>query len=799
MELKPEQLRRTADPAALGFRTTAEVEPAAGRLGQNRATEALDFAMSMRFEGYNVYALGAPQLGMLDFVKEQLAELAASQAPPQDCCYLNDLADPSTPNVCLLPPGTGRRLKADVSEFLAGVRATLPAALKSEEFQRRSQELAQQFQQKQMADASDLQKEAEQLGLTMLPTPNGFAFAPVRDGKVMEQEAFVNLDEAERQAIAQAIEHMNGMLVERLREYPRFQEELVRRQRELTNEAANEVLGKLGARLRTRYQIYPEAMRYVVEMQKHLLENVDRILVLDQGQAGHLQMPAAAAAAAADQFYKQYQVNLIVDNADLQGAPIVYESNPSLDNLVGKLEHRFEYGTPVTDFSMIRAGALHRANGGYLILDLDRVLQKPFSWEALKRSLSDHKVRVESVSHLLNLAYSVSMDPEPVPLEIKVILLGSREFYHLLRQYDPDFGALFKIAADFSDHVPWNDDQQPAYAAMLARIVRDSKIRHLTAAAVARTLEHSSRLMEDRQRLSARVRDVEDILREADQLAARDEQPEIHAGHIDQVIANRIYRVDRIRELVHENITRGITVVKTQGQRIGQINGLSVIQIGELVFGQPSRITATARIGRGELVDIERESKLGGNIHSKAVMIVSNFIAARYAREQPLSLQASLVFEQSYGGIEGDSASIAEVCALISAVIQKPLRQDIAVTGSMDQHGVTQAIGGVNQKIEGFFDICNVQGLTGTQGVLIPAANRDHLMLRQDVVDAVAAGTFHVYDMNTVDDAFAILFAEPGTEPVDPATIDQATRDRLRQFFDLRRELGREPKDSAHD
>jgi len=799
MELKPQQLRRTADPAALGFRSTAEVEPAAGRLGQNRAAEALEFAMSMRFAGYNVYALGAPQLGMLDFVKEQLADLAAGQTAPQDCCYLNDLADPSTPNICLLPPGTGRRFKTDLAEFLAGVRSTLPAALKSEEFQRRSQELAQQFQQKQMADASELQKEAEQLGLTMLPTPNGFAFAPVRDGKVMEQETFVNLEETERKAIAEAIERMNRMLVERLREYPKFQEELVRRQRELTNETATEVLSKLGARLRTRYQIYPEAMRHVVAIQKHLLENVDRILVLDQGQAGQLQMPAAAAAAAADQFYKQYQVNLIVDNAELQGAPIVYESNPSLDNLVGKLEHRFEYGTPVTDFSMIRAGALHRANGGYLILDLDRVLQKPFSWEALKRALSDHKIHVESVSQLLNLAYSVSMDPEPVPLEIKVILLGSREFYHLLRHYDPDFGTLFKIVADFSDHVPWNEDQQPAYAAMLARIVRDSKIRHLTAGAVARTLEHSSRLMEDRQRLSARVRDVEDILREADQLAARNEQPEIHAEHIDQVIANRIYRVDRIRELVHENITRGITVVKTEGRRVGQINGLSVIQIGELVFGQPSRITATARIGRGELVDIERESKLGGNIHSKAVMIVSNFVAARYAREQPLSLQASLVFEQSYGGIEGDSASIAEVCALVSAIIQKPLRQDIAVTGSMDQHGVAQAIGGVNQKIEGFFDICNVQGLTGTQGVLIPSANRDHLMLRQDVVDAVAAGTFHIYDMEAVDDAFAILFAEPGAEPVDPATIDQATRDRLRQFFDLRRELGKEPRDAAHD
>jgi lon-related putative ATP-dependent protease len=555
------------------------------------------------------------------------------------------------------------------------------------------------------------------------------------------------------------------------------------------------VLSGLAARLRSRYQTYPEAIRYVVEVQQHLLENVDRILLLAQGQAGQLQMPAAAAGAAADQFYKHYEVNLIVDNADLEGAPVIYESNPSLDNLVGKLEHRFEYGTPITDFSMIRAGALHRANGGYLIVDLDRVLQKPFAWEALKRALSDHVVRVESVSQLLNMAYSVSMDPEPVPLALKVVLLGNRELYHLLQHYDRDFDALFKIVADFDDYIPWDEAHEPEYAAMLARVVRESRIRHLTAAAVACTLEHSSRLVDDRRRLSARVRDVEDILREADHLAAQESEQEIHARHIDKVIMTRDYRVDRIRELVHENITRGITVVETEGRKVGQINGLSVVQIGQLVFGQPSRITATARIGRGELIDIEREARLGGNIHTKAVMIVSNFIGARYAREQPMSLHASLVFEQSYGGIEGDSASIAEVCALISAIIERPLRQDMAVTGSMDQHGTAQAIGGVNEKIEGFFDICNVQGLTGTQGVLIPRSNRDNLMLRQDVVDAVAAGRFHVYDMANVDDAFAILFAGPDGQPADPDDIDAAVRQRLKQLHDLRMESARQAEE----
>lgn len=786
MELTPDLLRRQADPGSLGFRSTAELEPADGRLGQARAQSALDFAMSMRFEGYNLYALGAPQIGMLEFVRQYLNERAQGEPTPSDVCYLNNFGDPSSPRACLLPQGVGRRFKADVGQFLGGVRTALPAALGSEEFQKQSQELARQFQQKQMTDATELQKEAEQLGLTMLPTPNGFAFAPVRNGKVIDQDTFMALDESERQTIGASIERMNERLIERLREYPRFQETLSRQQRELASETANRVLSGLASRLRSRYQTYPEAIRHVVEMQEHLLQNVDRILLLEQGLAGQLQVPAAAAGAAADQFFRQYEVNLIIDHAESSGAPVVYESNPSLDNLVGKIEHRFEYGTPLTDFSMIRAGALHRANGGYLIVDLERVLQKPFAWEALKRTLSDRQVRVESVSQLLNMAYSVSMDPAPVPLSMKVVLLGNRELYHLLRYHDSDFDALFKIVADFDDYIPWDDDHQPAYAAMLARLVRDSGLRHLTANAVADTLEHAARLVEDRRRLTARVKDLEDILREADQLAAREETAEIHARHIDQVIRNRAYRVDRIRELVHENITRGVTVVDTAGMKVGQINGLSVVQVGTLVFGQPARITATARIGRGELIDIEREARLGGNIHTKAVMIVSNFIGARFAREQPLSLHASLVFEQSYGGIEGDSASIAEVCALISAIIDEPLRQDIAVTGSMDQHGTTQAIGGVNQKIEGFFDVCNVQGLSGSQGVLIPRSNLDNLMLRQDVVDAVAAGRFHIYDMANVDDAMTVLFGTPGGAPADPTRIDQAVRARLKALHDLR-------------
>ncbi|MFU8817201.1 MAG: Lon protease family protein [Pseudomonadales bacterium] len=794
MELTAPQLRRQADPQTLGFASTAEVQPARGRLGQLRAEHALDFAMGMRFEGYNLYALGAPQIGMLDFVRERLDTLAGSAAAPDDWCYLNNFDDPANPRVCRLPQGIGRRFKQDMAQFVSLVRTNLPNALSSDEHRRATAELGQRLQQQQITDTLELQQEAEPLGLTMLPTPNGFAFAPTKDGKVMEQDDFAALDEARRRELGAAIDHMNQRLLERLREYPKYHEELLRKQRELTRQTASRVLTSLAAKLRSRYQIYPAAIGFVVTVEAELLENAERILLIERGEGAPGAPPTAtAAAAAADQFFDRYAVNLIVDNADLEGAPVIYESNPSLDNLVGKLEHRFEYGMPVADFSMIRSGALHRANGGYLLVDADRLLQKPFAWEALKRAISDHRVRVESVNQMMNLAYSVSLDPDPVPLEVKVVLFGDRHVYHLLRQYDADFDNLFKIVGDFDDYVSWDDEHQREYAGLLSRLVHDSGIRHLNAAAVASALEQSSRLVEDRRRLSARVKDMEDILREADQLAAGDGAAEIDGKHIDEVIARRAYRVDRIRDLVHENITRGITLVDTRGSRVGQVNGLSVVSIGKLTFGQPSRITATARLGRGELIDIEREAKLGGSIHSKAVMIVSNFIGARYAREHPLSLHASLVFEQSYGGIEGDSASIAEVCALISAIIERPLRQDIAVTGSMDQHGTAQAIGGINQKIEGFFDVCRVAGLSGTQGVLMPASNLDNLMLRQDVVDAVAAGQFHVHAMSSVDDAMAVLFAHSGEAPADPAEINRAVEARVRELHEIYMATSRGP------
>jgi predicted ATP-dependent protease len=622
------------------------------------------------------------------------------------------------------------------------------------------------------------------MGLVMLPTPNGFVFAPVSEGKVMEQQEYLALEDEERQRLAGAMETMTNRLVERLREYPEYEQQIMEAQRKLARSTAEKVVSSQLAPLRRRYQTNDRLMRYLSAVQQELLENVERIVVAEQ-----LPRRGGSALLAADPeaFFERFNVNLLVDAAEQEGAPVIYESNPSLDNLLGKLEHRMEYGNPVTDFNLIRAGALHRANGGYLLLDAERVIQKPFAWEALKRALSDSSIRIESVSQLLNLTYSISLEPEAIPLNVKIVLLGSRYLYHLLRHYDRDFDEHFKVVADFDDDVDWTDESVQAYAGLIARLVADCGVRHLDAAAVARVLEYSSRLVEDRERLSTHIAEIRDLLQEADFHAG--DAPLVGREHVDAAIDKRIYRLDRFRELVRENVTRGLILVETKGVRVGQINGLSVVRMGQLQFGQPSRITATARLGRGELIDIERESRLGGRIHSKAVMIVSSFIGSRYAKELPLSLHASLVFEQSYGGIEGDSASIAEVCALISAIIDAPLKQALAVTGSMDQHGTVQAIGGVNEKIEGFFDICNAEGLTGEQGVIIPETNRDHLMLRQDVVDAVARGRFHVHTMATVDDAMALLFAPEHEESVDSSSIDARVRARVAELFELRRSV----------
>lgn len=775
VELAPAQLKRSASVGS----ATAEVAEgrAANELGQPRALEALNFGMSVAGVGYNVYALGETQTGMHQTVAERLQGIAALEPIPNDLCYITNFTDPSQPLTLSLPSGVGRRIRDDVKQLLLDLTTMIPAAFSSDDFRLQLNKLHAELEQKQMGDTKALQNEAKTHGLIMMPTPNGFMFAPEVDGSVLKAEEFEKLDDAKKHTIEESIDLMTEKVRSRLQEYPAVQEDVIRQQRALAETTARQVLAQLTGKLRARYNRHEGFLSHLNAIASHLLDNIDKLLLLNSAK----QLPFGVGA---DDILRDYEINLVVDHDQLSNAPVVYESNPSLENLVGKLDHRFEQGIPVSDFTMIRPGALHRANGGYLILDAERLLNKPFAWEALKRALLDGCIRIESVSQLMSMAYSITLEPQSVPLQVKIVLLGSRRLYHLLRQYDTDFDSLFKVLADFSDEVQWNLDNELAYSQLLHGFEKEQGLRPIEDAAVCRMIEYASRLVSDQQHLSAHTQRLYDLARESDHFAAEAQVDRIGVDQVNRAIAKRDYRVDRIRDLVLQNIERGVTVIATQGATIGQINGLSVASIGKLVFGQPSRITATARLGSGEFIDIERESKLGGKIHSKAVMIVASFIGYRYAKEQPLSLHASLGFEQSYGGVEGDSASVAEVCALLSAIIEKPIRQELAVTGSMDQHGAVQAIGGVNEKIEGFYSVCESQGLTGKQGVIIPQSNRENLMLSQTVIDAVEQGDFHIYTVNHIDEAMALLFGQPD-KLADIEVIDNQVKERLSRFHDL--------------
>ena len=752
--LSRRDVRPVTDPEGLGFRTTGELEPQRDGIGQARATRAIRFGLSMAAEGYNLFVLGAPDTDRRHLVDSLIDEVAGERDTPSDCCYVQDFDHPEKPAALILEAGAGRRLREDADHLVEDLRSVIPAVFRQDEFHSRMVEITAGFERDHKAVLEDLRGRAEQEGLALVQTPGGFAFAPAKDNKVLDQEAFEALPKEDRDRLSAAVEKFTSELMERLQAVPARQQEMIRAQRKLAREFVTTAVGQVVRSLRRRWQQRSAVIHWLDGVEADAIDRAQSILAMEQEAEGPQPMGFSAAREA---FYARYRVNLLVDHTEGGGAPVVFEGNPTLENLLGRIEHRSEFGNLTTDFTLIRSGALHRANGGYLVIEAERLLTKPFAWDALKRALFDHQVRPEQASEMLGFGRGLSLDPEPVPLDVKVILIGQRMIYYLLSAHDPDFPQLFKVPADIEDRVERSDDNVSRYARLLGTIARDESLRPLDAGAVAGIIDYSVRLVGDAGKLSAHTRRVADLLRESDQVAAGTGSDLIEAGHVVAAIEGSRDRLDRIRSDVHERITEGTVLIDVEGSVVGQVNGLSVIQVGESVFGQPSRITATARIGRGEVIDIERESRLGGSIHTKAVMILSSFIGQRHARTRPLSLTATLVFEQSYGGIEGDSATVAEVCALLSALTGVPLRQDLAITGSMNQHGHVQAIGGANEKIEGFHDICAARGLTGSQGVLVPADNVRHLMLRRDVAEAVDEGRFHVWSMTTVDDALELL------------------------------------------
>ena len=764
--LPAERLFRPCDPACFPFETTEEVADLDQFIGQDRAEAAIRFAAGMGHDGYNLYALGPPGTGKRSLVEQLLRQKAAQEPVPDDWCYVHDFAQPHRPRALRLPAGQGRRLRADMARLIDELRVAIPGAFEADQYRARVEAIHAEYGERQEKALRDLGDEAAAHGIALLRMPDGFVFAPIREGKVLSPEEYEKLPDDEKRRIDAQVAGYQARLEEVLRAIPKWRREMRETLRRLNEETAMLAVAQIMDEIFDAYQDLPEVLAYLEAVREDVLQNTE--LFLKAGEAA----PAAEGGIGP---FNRYHVNLLVDHGDASGAPIVTEDHPTYNNLIGRVEHLAQMGALITDFTLIKPGALHRANGGYLLLEAHRLLAQPFAWEALKRALYAKSLRIESVGQILSLVPTVSLEPEAIPLQVKVVLLGDRFLYYLLQELDPEFPELFKVAADFEDTLPRDDRQSALYARLIATLARREGLLPFHREAVARVVERASRLAEDAEKLTAHMRSVADLLRQADYAARAAQALRVEAAHVEAAIAAMEARSDRIKRRLQEEILRGTLLIDTDGATVGSINGLSVVELGDSRFAHPTRITATTRIGDGDVINIEREVELSGAIHSKGVMILASFLAARYARNRPLSLSASLAFEQSYGFVEGDSASLAELCALLSDLAQVPIRQGLAVTGSVNQFGQVQAIGAVNEKIEGFFDICNARGLTGEQGVLIPAANVKHLMLGRRVREACAAGRFYVYAVETVDEAMEILTGVPAGLPDEEGNLPEGS------------------------
>ncbi len=756
----PEDLRRTCSAEELGFASTEEFAPKDTLVGQERAFDAIRFGAGVEHEGYNLFVFGPPATGKHSTVRSMLSRLAAKQPAPGDWAYLNNFEEPDKPVAIELPPGHAAQLKADMDELVEDLSATLPALFESDDYRTRFRAIEEEVERTRERAFDGLQAEAREHEIAILRTPMGFALAPTKNGEVIKPEVFNALPEVTRKAFQEKIAELQTKLESVLEKHPALEKERRGKLRELNAEVASMAVRSSIEELEAKYRIVPGVLTFLRGLEKDLAENVEVFLAAD-GAAAQQVLPSPHGNNHRDPRFRRYDVNVMVTTAVAEGsaqaAPLVEEQNPSLQSLTGRIEHISQMGALLTDFTLIKPGALHKANGGYLMLDARRVLSEPYAWEALKRCLQSRQIKITSLAEHLSLSSTVSLEPDPIPLSVKVVMIGEPMLYYLLCAYEPEFGELFKVEAEFDSELDWTPKNLKLYAQLIASISKKHGLRPLTADGVSEIISEAARMADDRERLSLAVGHICDLLREADHWSGVAKRSEISSTCVRKAVMERDRRRSLVRERSQEHILRKIALVDTAGSAVGQINGLSVIDFGRFRFGRPARITARTRAGSGKVVDIEREVELGGPLHSKGVLILSSFLASHYALDVPMSLWASLVFEQSYGGIDGDSASSAELYALLSALSGVPIKQQYAVTGSVNQNGEVQAIGGVNEKIEGFFDICRKRRLTGRQGVLIPASNVQHLMLRPDVVEAVKASRFHVYSVNHIDEGIEIL------------------------------------------
>ena len=799
--LSADKLYRVFDTAALPFETTAELENGQEIIGQQRAIDAIQFGIGINHQGYNLYALGPNGTGRHTAITRFLNQRAPAAAVPDDWCYVYNFEQPYKPLALRLPPGVAVKWRDDMKKLVEELASVLPGVFAGEEYQLQKRALEEELRGLQMEALEKLREEARGHDIALIQTPGGFAFAPLKEGgEVITPDEFMQLDaEAQKQIEAKVGELQEG-LQRIMQQMPTLQREMQSRMRELNERVVGFSITPLLDELRHKYAELEGVRNHLDAVHKDIVQNFEAFLQ-DEESAGRQMLGAALGIASAERKASpsRYGVNVVVDNSHMQGAPVVFLDQPRYQNLVGRIEHVAQMGALVTDFTLIKPGALHQANGGYLVIEALKLLTEPFAWEGMKRALRESAITIESLGQVYSMISTISLEPEPIPLSVKVVLIGERTLYYLLSNADPEFSELFKVSADFEDEMTRGPESGLAYARVMAEVVRDEKLRHLDRGAVARVVEHGSRLVEDTEKLSTHMQSITDLLREANYWAGQSGREVVTRDDVQRALDMQVYRAARVQEQMQEAIRRDRVLIDTSGTVVGQVNGLSVYALGSHSFGRPSRITARVRLGRGEVIDIEREVDMAGPIHSKGVLILTGFLGQRYAAERPLSLSATLVFEQSYGGVEGDSASSAELYALLSAISGAPIRQSLAVTGSVNQHGQIQPIGGVNEKIEGFFDVCQARGLNGEQGVLIPVANIDNLMLRQDVVEAARAGQFHIYPVRTVDEGIELLTGVPAGESDEagdypPDSINGRVVARLVQLAEKQRDFNDPPQ-----
>jgi predicted ATP-dependent protease len=788
--LSIDRLYRKTNPSSLQFTTTAELEPVDGLVGQERALEAIRFGTEVDKAGFNLFVIGPDGARMQAAVKAILSEEASAKPRPSDWVYVNNFVDPDRPIAIELPGGRARGFQAAIHKLIDDLKTALPAVFQREDYQTRREAIDESFQNKQAKAFSELRDKAAERDIAIVRTPLGFALAPGKNGQVVPPEEFSKWPDEKQEGVRAKIQVLEKDLEHIIRQIPQWEKQRRDNIRQLNRDTAKYAVDQLIEEAKTAFSDIPRVVQQIEMVRADLVENVAIFTGKSEDGEGE---PADVKAGSP---FDRYEVNLFVAQDSAPGAPIIEELHPTLGNLIGRIEYVPVRGALVTSFRLIKAGAIHRANGGYLLLDARSVLLEPFSWTALKRTLRRGEIAIEDIARFLGWTSTVSLQPDPIPLKMKVVLFADRLLYFLLAALDPEMIEYFKVLSDFENDFARTSENETMLARLVSTLARRDGLRPLDRDAVALVLEHAARRADHAGKLSLVVEQVRDILVEADYFARKARRDAILRADVDDALHARIRRAARLRDRAQEAILEQVALIDTTGTHIGQVNGLSVTEFGGFAFGRPTRITCQVRPGTGKVVDIEREVELGGPIHSKGVLILSGFLAGRYALDTPMSLFASLVFEQSYAGVEGDSASSAELFALLSALAGAPLRQDLAVTGSVNQHGEIQAISGVNEKIEGFFDICRARGLSGTQGVLITKAKVQHLMLRKDVIDACTAERFAVYPVANVSEGIALLTGvAPGERGPDgtypPGSINRRVEDRLRVFASVRRDFER--------